>query len=123
VPTNPRAPLLIATHITGTTAVVSVRGDLDVSAAAELAEVLAQIVSGEPRRFVFDMAHAGFLDCFAAHAMLAAAQSVPGGRLVIRSPRPIVRRLLELTGLDTQCILEERLAADPGPGPAAGIAS
>jgi anti-anti-sigma factor len=121
--TSPRAPLLIAMHVTGTTAVVSVRGDLDVSAAAELSGILALALAAEPTRLIVDMSHVSFLDCFAACAVFAAARSLPEGQPVIRSPRPVVRRLLELTGLDAQCILEERPAGGPGPDPVASMAS
>ena len=117
--TDPRPSPLMTMHVTGTTAVVRVRGDLDASVSAELTEVLAQTLAAEPMRLVFDMDHAGFLDCFAAHAIFAAARTLPEGRPVIRSPRPVARRLLELTGLDAQCILEGR----PAPDPAAGAAS
>ncbi len=123
MPTNSRAPLLIAMHVTGTTAVVSVRGDLDISVTTELSEVLAQALAAAPSRLVFDMTYVGFLDCFAASAVIAAARSLPEGRPVIRAPRPVVRRLLELTGLDAQCILEKRPAADSGPDSAASMAS
>lgn len=113
MPTDPRAALLMTVQVTAGAAMVSVRGDLDASAAAEIAEVLAQVLAAEPGRIVLDMTYVGFLDCSAAGAIFAAARSLPDGRPVIRSPRRIVRRLLEITGLDAQCILEDRLVPDP----------
>jgi hypothetical protein len=43
------------------------------------------------------------MDCAAATA-IRACHALPGGpRLVLRHPRPVVRRLLSLTGLAAQC--------------------
>jgi anti-anti-sigma factor len=90
------------------TAVVRLLGDLDVTVAAALSQHLADLAARKPDRLIFDMATVGFLDCAAARVMFAAARSMlPGRKPVIRSPGPLVRRLLELTGLDTQCELAD----------------
>jgi anti-anti-sigma factor len=88
LPCELRPPLLLVTmHVTGGTAVVSVRGDLDVTTRAQLAEVLAQALATRPRRVVFDMAHADYLDCFSVRAIFAAARSLPDRRPVIAPAR------------------------------------
>lgn len=89
------------------TAVVRLLGDLDASVAFELAEQLAGLADKQPDRLVFDMAAVQFLDCAAAGMLFGAARSMlaDGNKPVICSPGPLVRKLLQLTGLDTQCEL------------------
>lgn len=90
------------------TAVVRLRGELDVTVAAALSQQLADLAAKKPDGLIFDMAAVSFLDCAAAAVMFAAARSMlPGTKPVIRSPAPLVRRLLELTGMDTQCELPD----------------
>jgi anti-sigma B factor antagonist len=87
-------------------AVVRLVGDLDVSVAFALAEELAGLEDRKPDRLIFDMAAVDYLDCAAAGVLFGVARSVlPGTKPVIRSPGPLVRKLLELAGLDTQCEL------------------
>jgi anti-sigma B factor antagonist len=88
-------------------AVVRLLGDLDASVAFVLAEELAGLEDKKPDRLVFDMAAVGYLDCAAAGVLFGAARSMlpEGNKPVICSAGPLVRKLLELTGLDTQCEL------------------
>ena len=56
---------------------------------------------------VFDLSGTRFMDCGSARLIAAAGQWLPaGGRPVIRRPKPVVRRVLELTGLDMHCEIE-----------------
>jgi anti-anti-sigma regulatory factor len=53
------------------------------------------------------MAGVGFIDCAAARLIAGAGRFLPRGqRPVIRRPGPLVRRILELTGLDAYCEIE-----------------
>ncbi len=89
------------------TAVVRLRGDLDISMRAALSAQLAGLIAMKPDRLIFDMAAVSYLDCAVAAAIFGASGSVvPARKPVIRSPCPLVQRLLELTGLDRQCELE-----------------
>ena len=98
--------------ITDGTAVVRLRGSLDITCSSALAEQLAEIMhpaaimAKKPKRLVFDLTGVDFMDCTAARVLLSATRSLPDGqRPVIRSANPLVRRLLQLTGLDTLCTL------------------
>ena len=72
-----------------------------------LAAQLALAVRDKPGRLVFDLSGTRFMDCGSARLIAAAGQWLPGGaRPVIRHPRPGVRRVLELTGLDAHCEIE-----------------
>jgi anti-anti-sigma factor len=91
----------------GTTTVVF-GGELDLLSREFLSEHLARVAAQEPQRLIFDMARVRFVDCDAARALANTGRFLPdGSRPVIRNPRPAVRRLFELTGLDVYCTLEE----------------
>ena len=90
----------------GTTTIV-VRGELDLVTMPVLAAQLALAVRDRPGRLVFDLSGTRFMDCGSARLIAAAGRWLPdGGRPVIRHPRPGVRRVLELTGLDAHCEIE-----------------
>ncbi|MBV9450610.1 MAG: anti-sigma factor antagonist [Streptosporangiaceae bacterium] len=83
-------------------------GELDLLCREFLSEHLMRVAASEPQRLVFDMAGVRFVDCDAARALANTGRFLPyGSRPVIRNPRPAVRRLFQLTGLDAYCVLEE----------------
>jgi anti-anti-sigma factor len=91
-------------------ATVILGGELDLLSREFLFEHLARVAANKPRRLVFDMAGVGFVDCDAARTLVAAGRFLPDGtRPVIRRPRPLVRRVFELTGLNVYCVLEDAL--------------
>ena len=86
------------------TATLILRGDLDLASRPLLARRLAQVLAGKPQRLVFDLARVGVVDCGTARLIAGCSRDLPGhARPVIRSPAPLVRRMLELTGLDARC--------------------
>jgi anti-anti-sigma factor len=90
----------------GTTTIV-VNGELDLATMPLLAAKLAMAAWDRPRRLVFDLSGTRFMDCGSARMITTARQWLPDdGRPVIRRPRPGVRRVLELTGLDAHCEIE-----------------
>ena len=59
-----------------------------------------------PQRLVFDLTRVTFMDCAAARLIAGTDRWLPDGqRPVLRHPSAEVRRVLELTGLDTRCEL------------------
>ncbi len=85
-------------------ATVTIRGELDVAAVPLLSEYLAQVLRRRPRLMIFDLSGVSFMDCAAAAAIIKAGSALPGSpRPVLCHPRPLVRRLLSLTGLDARC--------------------
>jgi anti-anti-sigma factor len=108
-------------EITDGTAVITVCGDLDITVNDALAERLAEVMQKKPARLIFDLGGVELIDCAAARVLFSAARSLPDGqRPVIRSAAPLVRRLLAVTGLDTQCVLDGQ---DPADASADGAAS
>lgn len=79
---------------------VAISGDLDVTTAEALAQQLAEIAGLRPTGLVIDLSAVSYLDCAAAR-QLAGAQAVlaVGEPLVLVGVQPVVRRLLEVTGL------------------------
>ena len=84
-----------------------VTGDLDLITRPVLVERLSAVLDARPRRLVLDLAGAGFMDCGSARVVASAARFLPEGRLIIRRPSPMVRRVLDLTGYAADCEIEE----------------
>ena len=108
-PTGPRDGR-ITVHVESDreTATIFVRGELDLVTMPVLAEQLARVSRAQPGRLVFDLAGTHFMDCGSARLIARAGRWLPAGqRPVIRHPRADIRRLLELTGLDSYCEIEE----------------
>jgi anti-anti-sigma factor len=89
------------------TATLVITGELDLNTMPLLSERLSLILRCEPRRLVVDMARTSFMDCGSARLITGAVRSLPdAGQLVIRRPSRAVRRVLELTTLDTGCEIQ-----------------
>jgi anti-anti-sigma factor len=102
---GPPRPGFSVTNDRGAITVV-LSGDLDFSCHRQLAQRLAETMAQQPRRLVIDMAEVGFADCASVRLIVATGRSLPdGSRPVISRPRPVVRRVLHVTGLDMLCEL------------------
>jgi anti-sigma B factor antagonist len=87
---------------------IVVGGELDLATMPVLAELLALVSREEPRQLVFDLAGTHFMDCGSARLIASTGGWLPAGqRPVIRHPGARIRRILELTGLDAYCEIEE----------------
>jgi len=82
---------------------IAVRGELDMSAAPELAGAISSARNGGDT-LLLDLSKVTFLDSSAIGALVAAGREVheAGGRLQIGPRSEIVSRVLEITGLATQ---------------------
>ena len=92
--------------------VVALRGDLDVTGAAD-AEAAISAVTARGRYLVIDMSALDFLDCGAVGALLRVRGLARrgGGDVVLAAPQPLVRRLLALSGSDGVFWVEVSVAA------------
>ena len=115
--TRARAPSFsVEADLNGAAARVVLRGELDLTAASALEEMLALVLGKAPRDVVLQMGGVAFIDCACARVIAQAAQTLPGpGRLVIQSPSPVVRRLFHLSGLDTVVPVGETACPEPAP--------
>jgi anti-anti-sigma factor len=112
------APLFtVQASFRGTAAEVTVRGDLDAATAPRLAEILTLALDKQPATLVLDLPGVDFLACAAAGVIAAAARALPAGhQVILRSPARIVRRLLQLTGLQEIVAIQDG-ASQPDPPP------
>ena len=105
---RPYRALAIEVEMNRDTVTVVIAGELDLVTRPVLAEHLSLVVRSRPRRLILDMSRADFLDCGSARMIASAARFLPdGGRLVIRRPSRVVRRVLGLTGFDAGCEIED----------------
>ena len=89
-------------------AVVSIRGEVDLLTAPMLGSVLALLVGQSHPSVVLDMGGLGFMDAAGLGVIVDIAERLAdeGGVLIVRSPSPLVRRILDLTGVSALVTLE-----------------
>jgi anti-anti-sigma factor len=100
---NERPYLAVITEHQGQRSVLRLQGELDVSTRDRLRHAIGSALEDHPPIFVVDLSGLDFADC-AGISILVWAQkrlSARGSELVTTGAKPIVRRLLQLTGLDT----------------------
>ena len=114
--------LLVQVEMNQDTVTVVITGELDLTTRPVLTERLSLILPTRPRRLVLDMSGATFMDCGSARLIASTGRFLPDGRLIIRRPSPVVRRVLQLTGLDAECEIDDRLRRHHD-GDAAGCAA
>jgi anti-sigma B factor antagonist len=95
--------LAITTEQRGQQLVLRLRGDLDVSNADSLRQVLDGLLERAPQTLVVDLAGLGFADRAGLTVLVAARTrlAAQGHQLILVNAQPVVRRLLAVTGLDT----------------------
>jgi anti-anti-sigma factor len=106
-PTRPSArPSALEITATGGTVTVVLRGEFDLTSAGFLAGQLERIRARRPRRLVFETAQVTFMDVASARLIAGAGRWLPAGvRPVIGHPSPMVRRVLQVSGMDALCEL------------------
>lgn len=95
----------------GGSIVLAVRGELDVSSAADVRPAVAAALAESPARIVFDLSELRFMDSSGLALLLVAAKSVP---VRLRHPGAAIVRLVELTGLSGVLRLEEGAEEETG---------
>jgi anti-sigma B factor antagonist len=98
-----RVELKISTASQGGHAVVSVYGEVDLYTAPRLQTELAALVRDGVTRLVVDLSGVEFCDSTGMNVLLSAMKRLRehGGSLELAAPRSAVRRILQVTGLDT----------------------
>jgi anti-sigma B factor antagonist len=94
---DPATTVLIDTQLDPTGAqVVTLSGELDSSNVAQLEAKVASIAAEFSRPLIFDLAGLRFMDSAGISVLISAATKTS---VSLRNPSPIVRRVLEATGL------------------------
>lgn len=89
--------------------VLHLEGEFDLSTTGELGDLLADAAASEPERIVIDLTDTTFMDLAGARPILEWRHRLPLERcsMVLRRPRPMVRMVLEVLGLDGPCIIDD----------------
>jgi anti-sigma B factor antagonist len=92
--------------------VVALRGDLDVTSAADAEAAIATLVA-PGQSPIIDMSALDFMDCSSLSALLKVQTLARrgGGDMVLAAPQPHVRRLLALTGRDEMFCVQASVEA------------
>jgi anti-sigma B factor antagonist len=96
--------LKVSTRSQGGRTIMSLDGEIDLYTAPRLHGELVAILSGdEPVQVVVDMSGIEFCDSTGMNVLLAAQRSARerGGDLELAAPRPAVRKVLQVTGLES----------------------
>ena len=113
----PVVELKVSTRSQGDSVIVALAGEIDLYTAPRLqSELAAALASGEPARLVVDMSAVEFCDSTGMNVLLAAHRRATeqGGSLELGGPRPAVRKILQVTGLETVFTVLEDPAAVAG---------
>ena len=95
----------IDTHLDPTGAqIVILSGELDSSNAASLQERMAAITAHHPQQLIFDLTGLRFMDSAGIAVLIGAATQVKS--VSVRNPSPIIRRVLETTGLSSVLVIK-----------------
>ena len=94
-------PLTIAHEEHGKRPVLVLDGDLDLATAAQLATVAMALIESGASDVIMDAGKLTFCDSSGLTVFVQVANrlAADGGRLAIAGPTPIVRQVLELSGL------------------------
>lgn len=87
-------------------AVVTLRGELDISNAPSFRTTVQGVLDAKPRRIVFDVEALTFLDSSGIAVLVHAANNVDD--VDLRHPSEIIRRIVEATGLSEVLRLDPR---------------
>ena len=81
---------------------LKVGGELDIYTAPELQEVIEQLEATVPALLIVDLADLDFIDATGLHILLQAHKRARNTNrcLFLLRPRPMVQRVLQVTGLD-----------------------
>jgi len=110
----PAVELNVSSRSHGDHAVVIASGEIDLYTAPRLHSELAAVIAnaGSAPRVVVDMSGVEFCDSTGMNVLLSCLRQARerGGELELAAPRPAVKKILQVTGLDSVFTI----AADPG---------
>jgi anti-sigma B factor antagonist len=110
--------LNVSSRSQGDHAIVIASGEIDLYTAPRLhSELAAVIASAAPApRVTVDMSGVEFCDSTGMNVLLSCLRQVQerGGELELAAPRPAVRKILQVTGLDSVFTIAAESTAVPG---------
>jgi anti-sigma B factor antagonist len=112
-----RVELKVTTQSQGDHAIMSVAGEIDLYTAPRLhTELMSALAQDAPLRLVVDMTGVEFCDSTGMNVLLAAQRRAreAGGDVQLASPRPAIRKVLQVTGLESVFTVLDNPAAVTG---------
>lgn len=105
--------LKVATQSNAGHAVVAIAGEIDLYTAPRLQAEFTRLLETGPDRVVIDMSGVEFCDSTGMNVLLSALKRLRerGGILEVAAPRPAVRKILQVTGLDSVFTVHETVPA------------
>ena len=99
---NPMGPLNVDTSVLDGQAVLHLRGEIDYGSVDRLDEALESVQAQKVSMIILDLAGLTFIDTSGLNRLVVALkhQRQTGGEIVLRSPSPQTRRVLEIVGLN-----------------------
>lgn len=87
----------------GANATVGVSGDIDLTSAPRLDDEVTGLIEDSVNSLTIELTGVSFMDSTGLRVLLKASKLLEsaGGALVLRGPSAAVRRLLEVSGLDS----------------------
>lgn len=94
-------------------AVITAAGEIDLYTAPRLQSELSRLPQSGYDRVVVDLSEVEFCDSTGMNVLLAAMKRLRerGGTLELAAPRSAVRRILQVTGLDTVFTVHDKVPA------------
>jgi anti-sigma B factor antagonist len=100
----PHVELKVSTRSQGSRTIMSLGGEIDLYTAPRLHGELVSLLSGDsPVQVIVDMSGVEFCDSTGMNVLLAAHRKAreQGGDLELAAPRPAIRKVLQVTGLES----------------------
>src|SRR5258708_23486340 len=110
--------LKVSIRSQGGRTIMSVGGEIDLYTAPRLhGELVTALAGGGPEQIVVDMSGVEFCDSTGMNVLLAAHRRAreQGGDLELAAPRPAIKKILQVTGLETVFTVLDDPAAVAGP--------
>jgi anti-sigma B factor antagonist len=106
-------PLQIDRHGDGSRAVLATNGELDLATAPLLASEALELIEDGARDVIVDLSGLTFCDSSGLSAFVRIANRLnpSAGRLVLAGPTAIVRRVLDVSGLDMTLVVVDDMEA------------
>lgn len=100
----PHVELKVSTRSQGSRTIMSLGGEIDLYTAPRLHGELVSLLSGDgPVQVIVDMSGVEFCDSTGMNVLLAAHRKAreQGGDLELAAPRPAIKKILQVTGLES----------------------
>ena len=96
-------PTVVTNPASGTSASIAAHGEFDLHTANLIASAIRTAVEQGARHLVVDLRRVTLFDCSALHALMGAAKplrSEPGAHVALTGAHGIVKRFLDVVGID-----------------------